>query len=977
MDDNMKISFKKVIPLIVILAVLAVFSGFLIKNKNILQNASPCNVNCIPVFTNITSTNVTDVEATITWNTDIPSSSAVVYTSSTGTITTQVDTNLVIFHSVTLTNLDSSTLYQYHPISDTVTASNTDSFTTTAFVPIVISNVQISNIYQSGATITWETNKATDSMVKYGITSQYSSSTVLDPIKVKLHTVQLSGLNPSTLYHFKPKSGTAPYVDGKFTTTPIDTTKPSVSFASPPAGGATLSGVVTFNINATDNVFVTKVEFYSGNNILNTSTQAPYLFILDTNIIPNGPITLMAKAYDWAGNVKSTSKNFTIFNQVSVPLPIISAIGATQITLTSALIVWHSDTASSSQVEYGLTNLYGSTTVLDSNPTKVHSVLVSGLTPGTQYHYRIKSGNLAGMAISNDKKFITAFGTIPVISNLANSNLTPLSVTITWTTNTGTDSQVEYGTTSSYGTSTPIDSNLSTSHTVVINGLSPETKYYYKAKSSVSGTTVYKIGTSFTTPPLGNPPTISSVASINVTSSAIDISWSTNKLSDSQVEYGTTTSYGYTTTIDPTMATSHLVHITGLSNKTVYHYRVKSTNIAGTTFSTDKTFTTIPGAVGYPASLFGVNLGLMSNYVNLNTGTILPGAQKALDQLKVDGITNLNLMELCVRNGMSGFPNKIVNTISELINQGFDVVANLNGQCFVNGSGDPLTDFVYRYFPSSTSSGGDMVPGTDDDNPNSVNGPFGVDWAMQRFNTLLTALQAEGLLNGGHLKWQFFNEPNGTDFWWGTYNEFETLLAAELNEIKKPQFMVPSSDIYVGDISSKVMRDGLGNTDPVKLQYFNWALNFLNNPVVSGTRFSMNYYPRTSTNASLRQTPQDIKLPNPYPHSIIAEMNTSSGMGNSQHYLYQDEGAFVQDVAEIAKYAQMNLFDRVYLWTLYDNTTGGVPAPNGTIPLRLFKGEASNDGCATWEYKEFVTKILKKTFTTQSGCTAPVIHDNF
>ena len=49
----------------------------------------------------------------------------------------------------------------------------------------------------------------------------------------------------------------------------------------------------------------------------------------------------------------------------------------------------------------------------------------------------------------------------------------------------------------------------------------------------------------------------------SITSSGATIIWTTDDFSDSQVEYGTTTSYGTSTTLDTTPVTSHSVPITG------------------------------------------------------------------------------------------------------------------------------------------------------------------------------------------------------------------------------------------------------------------------------------------------------------------------------------------------------------------------------------------------------------------------------
>jgi hypothetical protein len=77
------------------------------------------------------------------------------------------------------------------------------------------------------------------------------------------------------------------------------------------------------------------------------------------------------------------------------------------------------------------------------------------------------------------------------------------------------------------------------------------------------------------------PPQISAVAAQNVTSSSAQITWQTNEAADSQVEYGLTTSYGVSTSLDLTLITSHVVTLSGLSANTLYHYRVKSKDAAG------------------------------------------------------------------------------------------------------------------------------------------------------------------------------------------------------------------------------------------------------------------------------------------------------------------------------------------------------------------------------------------------------------
>jgi hypothetical protein len=102
---------------------------------------------------------------------------------------------------------------------------------------------------------------------------------------------------------------------------PADTTAPNVSITAP-ANNASVSGSVTVNANASDNVGVTRVEFYSGGSVLRaTDTNAPYSFSLTTSQLTNGQHTLTARAFDAAGNARTSSAVTITVNNVTAPPP--------------------------------------------------------------------------------------------------------------------------------------------------------------------------------------------------------------------------------------------------------------------------------------------------------------------------------------------------------------------------------------------------------------------------------------------------------------------------------------------------------------------------------------------------------------------------------------------------------------------------------------------------------------------------------
>lgn len=104
--------------------------------------------------------------------------------------------------------------------------------------------------------------------------------------------------------------------------------------------------------------------------------------------------------------------NFTLSSESSPP--VISNVRASSIQATNAQILWGTDEASTSQVDYGLTAAYGTTTVEDTLAVTYHTVQLVGLNPSTTYHYRVRSWDAArNMSVSGDYTFTTAAGDQP------------------------------------------------------------------------------------------------------------------------------------------------------------------------------------------------------------------------------------------------------------------------------------------------------------------------------------------------------------------------------------------------------------------------------------------------------------------------------------------------------------------------------------------------------------------------------------
>ncbi|MBN1203581.1 MAG: S8 family serine peptidase, partial [Myxococcaceae bacterium] len=92
-----------------------------------------------------------------------------------------------------------------------------------------------------------------------------------------------------------------------------DSEKPQVVLTAP-ADGATVSNVVTLSATASDNVAVTKVEFYVNGEFLGADTAAPYEATWNSNAVGNGPATFSARAFDGDCNSQASSVAVTIYN---------------------------------------------------------------------------------------------------------------------------------------------------------------------------------------------------------------------------------------------------------------------------------------------------------------------------------------------------------------------------------------------------------------------------------------------------------------------------------------------------------------------------------------------------------------------------------------------------------------------------------------------------------------------------------------
>lgn len=138
-----------------------------------------------------------------------------------------------------------------------------------------------------------------------------------------------------------------------------DTQAPTSTIAAP-LGSSSVSGLAPVDVSASDNVGVTKVVLKVNGIEVATDTAGPFQFSWDTSRVANGMSSLVAVAYDAAGNSKaSTAVMVNVANNVfadTTPpvVAIVNPVNGSRVSGMVAVGVSASDTAGNSALQQTL-----------------------------------------------------------------------------------------------------------------------------------------------------------------------------------------------------------------------------------------------------------------------------------------------------------------------------------------------------------------------------------------------------------------------------------------------------------------------------------------------------------------------------------------------------------------------------------------------------------------------------------------------
>ena len=194
--------------------------------------------------------------------------------------------------------------------------------------PEITAGPEAMNVDETSALIWWTTNEPSDSVVRYDEAAGSLDLAASSATLVITHEIPLTGLDPSTTYHFVVQStdaytNTVESRDRLFKTHPVpDTVDPTVSLNNP----GLWQGEITLEAEASDDTGVSKVEFMLDGVLLLTDYSSPYMLHLDTSLYANGEHVLAARVVDQVGR-SSQDDLMAPFDNLQTPdAPIVNII---------------------------------------------------------------------------------------------------------------------------------------------------------------------------------------------------------------------------------------------------------------------------------------------------------------------------------------------------------------------------------------------------------------------------------------------------------------------------------------------------------------------------------------------------------------------------------------------------------------------------------------------------------------------------
>jgi hypothetical protein len=412
-----------------------------------------------------------------------------------------------------------------------------------------ISDIVVSSVEATSTTVTWTTDRKTDSYVNISQDPSYCSVRNSGDF-VTDHTLVIPDLDPVTTYFFKIRATDA-------------------------NGNQSFSGDYTFTTTSSLTIpALTRVQSVTQKNL------AAKAIATIKQITNPAALTAVADAVKQQAADVINSPRIIGNPQIDVAADQVTVSWSTDMDADGSVYV-----EADSQFNPDAANPYGRKEDETTAPSKTHSVVVPGLDPATLYHYKVSSkGNLGDAGESQDLTFTTK-AILPSIINPHLIKVQEHDATVGWGTPFPTAGNVVYTDVNKRKSLSVGDPSLVVTHIVQLQDLQFQTRYsvVVEAKNQ-AGDTVTSQPLYFVTTKDVVPPIISQVSNESTLYPGQDtkvqtiISWQTDEPAQCFMSYvsGAVKKDADTqkTPTETGFLTKHVNVVTTFTPATVYKYWV-------------------------------------------------------------------------------------------------------------------------------------------------------------------------------------------------------------------------------------------------------------------------------------------------------------------------------------------------------------------------------------------------------------------
>lgn len=328
-----------------------------------------------------------------------------------------------------------------------------------------ITNVQIESVTDTEITITWETDEEANSLINYGLKEDYGIVRIPEVDRTQ-HSMTLDGLEPGRVYHFRVVSADEEGNQGISADYKVQTT------GTPQADGSGQADAQGDGQGQQAGEADTTSETPTETTVEEIQQQVQEI---------TDPQQLQEILNEVVKAIQGITEDLTI---VGPPTVIPETI--------TALVRWTTDRESDSVVLFSPSGEYVPDQYVYSQSstgglTTEHEVRLIGLSPFTEYHFKVQSTDSYGITgESRDYTFKTK-ASLPEIQNLRIIKVEENAATLAWDTNVPAKALIEYQDLTTGSQNSKGRPTLATTNQMRISDLTLGTRYVAFVTAENSG----------------------------------------------------------------------------------------------------------------------------------------------------------------------------------------------------------------------------------------------------------------------------------------------------------------------------------------------------------------------------------------------------------------------------------------------------------------------------------------------------------